>query len=96
MKLPEERFAAKIKDIALSHSYSFTKEISQKILAFLQDCRVWFFFSFFFFLSLFLFFLFFPFNFEYLETNCKANFTANLQKIRGMTSYGDKRFHKAL
>lgn len=87
MKLPEERFAAKIKDIALSHSYSLIKETSKKILSFFQSCHVGgFFFSppsprFFFFLC--------------LETNSKANFTANLLKIRGATSYGDKRFHKS-
>lgn len=83
MKLPEERFAAKIKVIALSHSYSFIREASKKILAFFQSCCVWvFIFSFFFLL------------FEYLKTNSKANFTASLLKIRGMTRYGDRRFHK--
>lgn len=47
MKLPEERFAAKIKDIALSHSYSFIKETAKKILSFSRSCCVGFFFSFF-------------------------------------------------
>lgn len=47
MKLPEERFAAKIKDIALSHYYSFIKETSKNILACSQSCVGFFFFLFF-------------------------------------------------